>query len=216
MGHAPAYEGALLSYEAAPTSYDLAEFIKDPKETHIEPSREFVSSFNIYFDHKKEVYNVYSSMFGRMWQMSIQQFCVALKLSQEGKCEVMKASMESSLEEFWRSIYMDDLVVSRGKLNCIQHPALRYFAAFLVRGILARDNASGCTQPIIYLLKCVVDHVHTSYNVGALALACQHNSSTALYYGGLATMIGKYIESDYGFSMANGGGEALGTKWLGH
>jgi hypothetical protein len=69
------------------------------------------------------------------------------------------------------------------------------------------------------LLKCVVDHVHTRYNVGALvarsiALACQHNSSTALYYGVLDTMIGKYIESDCGFSMANAIGEALGTKWL--
>jgi hypothetical protein len=27
-------------------------------------------------------------------------------------------------------------------------------------------------------------------------------------------MIGKYIESDCGFFMANGAGEALGTKWL--
>jgi hypothetical protein len=49
MDRAPAYEGALLNYEAAPPSYDLAKFIKEPKETHVEPSREFLSSFNIDF-----------------------------------------------------------------------------------------------------------------------------------------------------------------------
>jgi hypothetical protein len=40
--------------------------------------------------------------------MSIKQFCAALELSQEGKCDVMKPSMESSLEEFWKSMHMHD------------------------------------------------------------------------------------------------------------
>jgi hypothetical protein len=91
-------------------------------------------------------------MFGRKWQMSIEQLCVALKLSQEGKCEVMRASMEISLEDFWRRIFMDDRVVSRGKLNCIQHPGLHYFVAFLVRGILLGTMLLGAHNPLFIFL----------------------------------------------------------------
>jgi hypothetical protein len=39
-------------------------------------------------------------------------------------------------------------------------------------------------------------------------------TSTALYCGGLATLIRKYIESDCGLYMDNAGGGALGTKYL--
>jgi hypothetical protein len=79
--------------------------------------------------------------------------------------------------------------VGRGKLNCIQHSALCYFGAFLTRGTLARDNASRCIVPIVYLLKCTADGTLPRYNVGALvarsiALACHHNTATTLYCGG--------------------------------
>jgi hypothetical protein len=76
--------------------------------------------------------------------MTLQHFCSTLRLSYGGVYDIMRDSMKDSLEKFWKSITFDDRqIVGRDKLNCIQHPTLRYFAAFLTRGILVRDNALG-------------------------------------------------------------------------
>jgi hypothetical protein len=39
--------------------------------------------------------------------MTIQHFYATLKLPQGGDCEMLRASMEDSLEEFWKSITVD-------------------------------------------------------------------------------------------------------------
>jgi hypothetical protein len=58
-------------------------------------------------------------------------------------------SSDEELAALWVSIsvkILDNL--HRAKLNHIQHPGLRIFAAFLGRGFLARDNSSGYTVHI--------------------------------------------------------------------
>jgi hypothetical protein len=90
----------------------------------------------------------------------------------------------------------------RGKLNHIQHPGLRMFAAFLARGFLARDNSTSCTTNIYHLLKCAKEGVSPAYNLGVmlartLSYSVTHNyQGTPLVCGGIATLIHNYIKDD--------------------
>jgi hypothetical protein len=88
--------------------------------------------------------------------------------------------------------------IHRGKLSHIQHPGLRYFAIFLVRGFLARKNTTPCTGPTIYLLRCATEGRYPDYNLGViiartLSYAVAHNDTKPLFVGAIATLIYKHI-----------------------
>ena len=150
----------------------------------------------------------------------LKNFCEALMLDHEGKIDEFKESQNDALDEFWKTISIDDRDgVKRGKLNCIQHPGLRYFVAFLTRGFLARDNFSSCTKPIMYWLKCAIDQASPTYNLGAmlarsLSLACVHNWATPRHCGGIATLVANYLAGEYGWTRKNYGSLAIGTNVL--
>jgi hypothetical protein len=89
--------------------------------------------------------------------------------------------------------------IRRVKFTHIQHPGLRYFALFLVRGFLARKNTTTCTGPIIYLLRCAKEGTFPDYNMGVilvrtLSYVVAHNDSKHLYAGAIATMIYEHIK----------------------
>jgi hypothetical protein len=87
-------------------------------------------------------------------------------------------------------------------LNHIQYPGLRIFDAFLARGFLARDNSSGCTTPILNLLRCVKEGVAPTYNLGVmlartLSYSVAHNhNNTPLTCADIATLVYEHIKDD--------------------
>ena len=101
--------------------------------------------------------------------MSIDEFCKAINVPNVGSWEEIPSDSDEHLQEFWRSISVDvPLDIHRGKLSHIQHPGLRYFSLFLVRGFLARKNTTACTWPIIYLLRCAKDGTNPNFNLGVI------------------------------------------------
>ena len=87
--------------------------------------------------------------------MTLDELCKALHLPNAGSWEEIPSDSDIELKNFWKSISVDvPEEIHRGKLSHIQHPGLRYFALFLVRGFLARDNSTACTGPVLHLLKC--------------------------------------------------------------
>ena len=99
--------------------------------------------------------------------MSLDEFCNAIDVANTGSWEETSADSNPKLVNFWRSVSVNSLDrLNRGKFTHIQHPSLRYFALFLARGFLARDNTSACTGPIIYLLKCAKEKSHVSITWG--------------------------------------------------
>jgi len=143
----------------------LLEFSRHESTTYDESSREFLSTFK--FDYKKfkkgkrdkedkKTFDVKFRMKGLRLIMYLENFCNALHLPNTGSWEEIPTESDNELKEFWKSVSVDvPEEIHRGKLTHIQHPGLRYFALFLARGFLARNNSTACTGPILYLLKCV-------------------------------------------------------------
>jgi hypothetical protein len=99
-------------------------------------------------------------MQGRRIVMTLEKFCEALHLPYVGSWEEIPMSSDEELSEFWASISVKiPANLHRAKLNHIQHPTLRIFAAFLSRGFLARDDSSSCIAPILHLLRCAKEGV---------------------------------------------------------
>lgn len=193
---------------------NLTEFARSPKTTYLELSREFLATFR--FEHNKGKVRVRGKdtpssfivkffMRGKRLVMPLEEFCKAIKVPYEGSWEIIDADSDESLREFWRSISVDvPMDIMRGKFTHIQHPALRYFALFLCRGFLARKNATGCTGPIIYLLRCAIKGVKPEYNLGVILArtlnrVVKHNETKPLYCGAIATLVFEYLEKERNF-----------------
>ena len=142
----------------------LSEFARRQHRTYEEISREFLATFHFVHDKYKErkngkstepSFNVKFSMFGRRYNMTLDEFCKALHLPNVGSWEEVPSDSDIELKNFWKTISVDETgLIHRGKLSQIQYPGLRYFALFLVKGFLPRKNSTACTGPVLHLLKC--------------------------------------------------------------
>jgi hypothetical protein len=148
-------------FQAFATTTGLLEFSRHPHKTFLEISREFIATFRYeqiksYKESKrgKEIAPTFTIKFNMMIQrfvMSLEEFCKAIHVENMGSWNEILGDSDLELVSFWRSISVNvPPRLNRGKLTHIQHPALRYFALFLARGFLARDNSSACTSPIVY------------------------------------------------------------------
>jgi hypothetical protein len=98
----------------------LTKFANDPCKTYKGLRRELLSSFNIDFTKNKDTYNVHFTMFAKSWSMTLHNVCSILHIPYGRNEDIMRNSLNDSLEEFWKSIAVDDRqTVGRGKLNCI-------------------------------------------------------------------------------------------------
>jgi hypothetical protein len=214
-----------FNYFAAQTK--LEGFASNPQETYAEISREFLATFR--FVHTKEkvtkrgkgtpsTFDVRFVMQGNRFIMPLEEFCKALKVPNTGFWDEIPSDSDADLQTFWRSISVDvPEDIHRGKLSHIQHPGLRYFALFLVRGFLARKNSTACTGPVIYLLKCAKEGRAPDYNLGVilartLSYAVKHNLGKPLFAGAIATMVYEHIKDEIKFS--NKGTKILETNLL--
>ena len=139
--------------------------------------------------------------------MSLEEFCKAIGVENRGSWDETRADSNKELVAFWHSISVNSHDrLNRCKFTHIQHPSLRYFALFLARGFLARDNNSACTGPMVYLLKCAKENTTCEYNLGVilartLHLAVRRNmtDTTPIYAGAIATLIYEHIKEERGF-----------------
>jgi hypothetical protein len=141
-------------------------------------------------------------MKGQILVMSLEEFCKAINVPNVGSWEEIPRDSDASLRDFWRSISVDaHMNIHRGKLSTIQHPGLRYFVLFLVRGFLARKNTTPCTGPIIHLLRCAKEGIYGKYNLGVIlartfSYVVAHNECKPLYARFIATMVYAYIKEE--------------------
>jgi hypothetical protein len=145
--------------------------------------------------------------------MSLEEFCKAIHVENTGSWNEILGDSDLELVSFWRSITVNvPPRLNRGKLTHIQHPTLRYFALFLARCFLARDNSSACTSPIVYLLKCAKEGRRCEYNLGVILARTLHfdvrnnEYGTPLFDGAIATLVYEHIRIEKNFP------EEMGTE----
>jgi hypothetical protein len=201
----------------------LLEFAQNPRGTYEELSREFLSTFRfegpeIYKHSKKSkaptpTFVCKFTMRGERLVMSLEEFCKAIGVENRGSWDETRADSNQELVAFWHSISVNSHDrLNRGKFTHIQHPSLRYFALFLARGFLARDNNSACTGPMVYLLKCAKENTTCGYNLGVILARSLHTAvsrnitdQTPIYAGAIATLVYEYIKDERGY------GDNMGT-----
>ena len=139
--------------------------------------------------------------------MSLEEFCNAIGVANTRSWNETGADSNSELVEFWHFISVNSHDrLNRGKFTHIQHPSLRYFALFLARGFLARDNNSACTRPIVYLLRCAKENLPCEFNLGVILARSLHTAvsinvtdATPIYAGAIATLVYNYIKDERGY-----------------
>ena len=215
--------GIREDFNAFAAATGLLEFSRHPRNTYEELSREFLSTFRFEgpdnYKHGKKSkppppsFVCKFSMRGERLVMSLEEFCKAIGVENRGSWDETRVDSNAELVAFWHSIFVNSPDrLNRGKFTHIQHPSLRYFALFLARGFLARDNNSACTGPMVYLLKCAKENTPCEYNLGVI-LARSLNSAvsrnvtdqTPIYAGAIATLVYDYIKDERGY------GDNMGT-----
>ena len=204
-------------FNAFITATGLLEFSRHPRGTYEGLAREFISTFRFEgpeahrYSKRSQAptptFTIKFTMRGQRLVMSLEEFCRAIRVENRGSWLEIGADSNQDLVSFWKSISVrapDRL--NRGKFTSIQHPALRYFALFLARGFLARDNTSACTGPIVYLLKCAKEGTPCQFNLGVvlartLHIAVRRNltDETPIYGGAIATLVYEHIKEERGF-----------------
>ena len=99
--------------------------------------------------------------------MPLSRFCEIIGVPNTGKTIKMN-SHPSELRTLFNSLCNEDLKdIQRLKISSILFPHIRYFAYFIARGVLARDNTSNCSTLDIAILADALSR-ESKYNVGAL------------------------------------------------
>jgi len=123
----------------------------------------FINSFRFYPDDDAVEFRLY----GKLLTMPMSRFCEALGLPDEGKKAKM-SSQPSKLRTLFDSFCSQDTRdLHRQKISSILFPHLRYFAYFIARGVLARDNTSNSSALDTAILANAILG-NTYYQVGAL------------------------------------------------
>src|SRR3954470_14231822 len=131
----------------------------------------FVNSFCYNHDAGTVEFKLYNDLI----TMSLAQFCDIIGVSNVG--QTTKMTMQpSGLRTLFNSLCcQEETDIRRTKISSILFPHLRYFAYFVARGVLARDNTS--TGSAAY------------FTIYANALSDTNNNKGDLYGGVYATLI---------------------------
>ncbi|KAK1644726.1 hypothetical protein QYE76_062531 [Lolium multiflorum] len=110
-------------------------------------------------------------IYNKTINLPFSDFCAAIRVPQWGSCEKVRGTPRE-LSNLYTMIcngrsFSDD----GGKISSIQQPAIRYFAYFVTKCVLARRNASKLSVQDMAFLAAALQQDRT-YNLGAL-IACR-------------------------------------------
>ena len=123
----------------------------------------FINSFGYNHDAGFIEFKIYNDPL----TMPFERFCEIIGVPNVGRTAKMN-TQPTDLRTLFNSLCSQDTRdIRRSKISSILFPQLRYFAYYIARGVLARDNTSNISAPDIALLANALSG-ETTYNVGAL------------------------------------------------
>src|SRR4051812_7205604 len=153
----------------------------------------FMNGFRFYPESDTVLFQIYD----RLLTMPMSTFCEALGLPDRGgkrKKNSQTAALKTLLDSFCNT---EVRATNRQKISNILFPHLRYFAYYIARGVLARDNTSSTSSPDIAIMANALSGEH-EYHVGTLiARRLAANGNKGDLFGGIyATLLLRYLEGD--------------------
>lgn len=106
-------------------------------------------------------------IYNKTVNLPFDDFCAAIRVPQWGSCEKIRGSPQELLNLFEMICHGRSFSEDGGKISSIQLPAIRYFAYFITKCVLARKNASKLSiQDLAFLVAALQGN--KTYNLGAL------------------------------------------------
>src|SRR3954469_1075058 len=146
----------------------------------------FINSFRYNSNSGAIEFKIYNDLI----TMTLEKFCEIIGVPNVGRTGRM-TSQPSELKTVFNSICnIDTRDIRRSKISSILFPHLRYFAYYIARGVLARDNTSNISALDIAILAAALSG-RSDYNLGVLiARRLAMNGNKGDLYGGIyATLI---------------------------
>src|ERR1043165_6247805 len=154
----------------------------------------FVNSFRFYSDSDTVVFRLYE----RLLTMPMSIFCEALGLpvlvEKKKRKNVQTVALNTLLDSFCNTEVRPS---NRQKISNIMFPHLRYFAYYIARGVLARDNTSNTSTPDTAIMANALSGKH-DYHVGSLiAKRLATNSNKGDLFGVVyATLLLQFLQGE--------------------
>src|SRR3954463_11288106 len=129
--------------------------------------------------------------------MPMSTFCEALGLPDRGE-KRNKNSQTVALKTLLESFCNTEVrATNREKISNILFPHLRYFAYYIVRGVLARDKTSNTYSPDIAIMANALSGEH-EYHVGTLIARClaTNRNKGGLFGGVYATLLLQFLRGE--------------------
>src|SRR3954464_4156279 len=154
----------------------------------------FVNSFRFYFDNDTVVFRLYDQLL----TMPMNRFCEVLGLpglvEKKKRKNIPTIEINTILDSFCNTEVRKS---NRQKISNIMFPHLRYFAYYIARGVLARDNTSNTSTPDTAIMENALSGKH-EHHVGTLiAKRLATNSTKGDVFGGIyATLLLRSLQGE--------------------
>src|ERR1041384_6136731 len=154
----------------------------------------FVNSFRFYSDNDTVVFRLYE----RLLTMPMSNFCEVLGLpglvEKKKRKNIPTVEINTLLDSFCNTEVRPS---NRQKISNIMFPHLRYFAYYIARGVLARDNTSSTSTPDTAIMANALSGKH-EHHVGTLnAKRLSTNSNKGGLFGGVyATILLQFLKGE--------------------
>ncbi|KAK1569800.1 hypothetical protein QYE76_007800 [Lolium multiflorum] len=110
-------------------------------------------------------------IYNKTINLPFSDFCAAIRVPQWGSCEKVRGTPRELSNLYTMICHGRSFSDDGGKISSIQLPAIRYFAYFVTKCVLARKNASKLSVQDMAFLAAALQQDRT-YNLGAL-IACR-------------------------------------------
>lgn len=141
----------------------------------------FVQTFKFHDDDNPYVE---FCLYDRKRRMYLDEFCRALGVTNQGYAGRIETSVDL-ISLYSNLCHQSKKAKKHSKISCMQFPVVRYFAYYLARGVLARENTSTSTNLDLAIMLAAVDKDY-SYSIGAqIARRIDNNAGRGRTYGGI-------------------------------
>lgn len=143
----------------------LSDFVEGEPRQYVKLTMSFVQDFK--FNWSRSNPTVQYKIYNKAVNLPFSAFCAAIRVLQWGSCEKIKGSPQE-LSDLYKMI-CDGRSFSgeSGKITSIQLPAIRYFAYFITKCVLAKKIGGKLSIPDLAFLAAALQNSR-SYNLGAL------------------------------------------------
>jgi hypothetical protein len=128
----------------------LSNFVEGEPRQYAKLTMSFVQDFK--FNWSRSNPTVQYKIYNKAVNLPFSDFCAAIRVPQWGSCEKIRGSPQELLSLFKMICYGRSFSEDSGKITSIQLPAIRYFAYFITKCVLAKKIGGKLSIPDLAFL----------------------------------------------------------------